>query len=117
MIKEINKQFNDSIEVATQYYQFINILNNYNLQLREIQLLAVASVKGNINSARKYFLELNPESSIHVINNCFKQLKKLGLITRDIISYKVSPEIAINFSTDTEFNINICYKQKELQTN
>lgn len=97
--QKINKTFNSQLDVAIKYYKILNVLNNLQLQQRQIELLAFTAIKGNISSGGKKeeFVQLF-RSSKATIGNMVSDLKEIGLLIEEDGKTRVRKEITLDFS-------------------
>lgn len=99
----------DPLEMPIKYFSILSIMNDWNLQQREIQLLAFTQIHGNIGSDRlkRKFIEEHG-STISTLGNIISKLRKKHLFIkqgkREIV---VNPAFNVDFSKNISLLINM----------
>lgn len=96
------------MEMAYQYFSIISSLNSLGLTPMQIRLLAFMVVRGTITNpaAREDFCSMYSTSKA-VINNAICRMKKKGLLVKDASTIKVTPQLALDFSSSVTLQIRL----------
>lgn len=101
-VSKITKKEPDSLSVALRYYSVLSAIGDMDLTVREIQLIAFTSIKGNISSINNTseFCDMF-KTSLPTIRNMISKLKKKSILIKDGGKIKVNPKLLINFEKGT----------------
>jgi hypothetical protein len=110
IVQTLKKPVTDSFSLAEKYYDIISSVNGLGLTDREIQLVAFASIRGNISYAniREEFCK-KYNTTNQTINNIISKLKKVGVMVKDGSKVKVNPIIVLDFNKDVTLEIKLIH--------
>lgn len=106
IVQKLKCSEESSIQVAEKYYSILSAINKLRLTEREVQLVALCAVRGNMTYAnvRQEFCE-RYSSSVPTINNIVFKLTKMGVLVKDGIQTKVAPVMSLNFEEGIKLEI------------
>jgi hypothetical protein len=98
VVQKLNKQEDSEINLAIRYFSIIAAISNIHLTKKQIELLALTSIKGTISSggARQEFIEIF-DSSKASFENLKHSLVIRGLIVKQEGKHKVIPSLCPDF--------------------
>ena len=98
VVQKLKKGNTDDYQLAEAYYGIISSLNGLKMTQREIQLVAHASIHGNISYSqiKEEFCKKH-STSVQTISNMISRLKKINVLIKDNGKIKVHPAIALKF--------------------
>ena len=108
IVQKLRKEFEVNIEKAIKYYSILSVLNDLNLTVKQIELLAFTSVRGTITppSARLEFVHMF-DSSTASLENIKNKLARLGWLVEIDKMYRVNPRLNLDFSKNIILQINL----------
>lgn len=100
-VQKIVRDETELIDIAIKYYSMLSILQELNLPVRQVQLLAFTAIRGTITplAAREEFVKMF-SSSLASIENMKGKLYKQNLLVLSKDMYKVNPLIIPDFTQD-----------------
>ena len=112
ILQKLKYTIKDDLQLAEKYFSIISILNDMSLAKREIQLLALTSVKGNIGNDRtkEEFVKVYG-SSLATVGNIITKLTKKRLLVRDGKTISINEGLKINFKDDVTLAITLEHKK------
>jgi hypothetical protein len=108
IVQKLSKKIPTDIEKAIKYYSILNVVDNLNLTLKQVELLAFTSVRGTITSpsARQEFITMF-DSTLPSLENIKNKLKRRGWLVEVDRKYRVNPKVNLDFSRDIVLQINL----------
>lgn len=108
IVQKIEKKCATDVDKAVRYYSVLFCLNNIHLSIKQIELLAFISVKGNIAYPKKEeFIEMF-DSSFASLENIKSKLMKRGFLVKQKSKIQIHPALRLDFTENLIIEIKLC---------
>ncbi len=116
ILQKLKYDVKGPLELAETYYTIMSTLNGFNLAKREIQLMAITAVNGNIGSDRnkEEFVKVYA-SSLATVGNIITRLRKTNppLLVKEGKKVTVNPGLMLDFTKDFTMAITLEHKKDD----
>lgn len=105
VVQKINKQIEDSFDLAFKYYTILSTINDMGMVKRDIQLISYAiSNSKHVSDIKTEFVE-KFGTSMATVGNIISKLYRLNVLKKEKRVIKINPLLLFDFEGDLVLQI------------